>query len=234
MRIFRDDEVILRDPPNQGSEEDCPPAAGNVEYNWSLIPSLAGLRNNLPLLMCKGVAPRPTDTPEPLPTDTPEPLPTDTPEPLPTDTPEPLPTDTPEPIPTDTPELPTPEPTPEPPPGQDLIGTWLLGSMYKGRTAPQPILPGTTINAVFSADGSVSGSSGCNTYSGTYSVSDNNFLTISPLSVTQMACGEPEGVMEQEQAYLNVLQAASGYQVSGGQLQIFSNGGTDGLIYEAQ
>ena len=40
--------------------------------------------------------------------------------------------------------------------------------------------------------------------------------------------------MEQEQAYLNVLQAASGYQVSGGQLQIFSNGGTDGLMYQAQ
>ncbi len=40
--------------------------------------------------------------------------------------------------------------------------------------------------------------------------------------------------MEQEQAYLTVLQAASGYQTDGGQLSIFSDGGKDGMIYQAQ
>ena len=96
------------------------------------------------------------------------------------------------------------------------------------------VLPGTEINAVFSADGSVSGSSGCNTYSGTYSVDAQNYLTIGPLSVTQQMCSEPEGIMDQEQAYLNLFQAASGYQISGTALQIFSNGGKDGLNYQAQ
>ena len=226
VRIFRDDDVILRDPPDKGSQQDCPPEAGNVEYQLVVDSEFGGTAKQSAFVDVQGVAPVPTDTPEPLPTDTPEPLPTDTPEPLPTDTPEP--------IPTDTPELPTPEPTPEPPPGQDLIGSWLLISTYTGRMAPLMVLPGTELNVVFSADGSVSGSSGCNDYNGTYSVSANNFLTISPLSVTQKMCSEPEGVMDQEQAYLNILQAASGYQVSGGQLQIFSDGGTDGLIYEAQ
>ena len=165
-RIFRDDEEILLIRPIKAPKRIVHPLPGKIEYKLVVDSEFGGTAKQSAFVEVKGVAPRPTDTPEPLPTDTPEPLPTDTPEPLPTDTPEPLPTDTPEPIPTDTPELPTPEPTPEPPPGQDSIGTWLLGSMYKGRTAPQPILPGTTINAVFSADGSVSGSSGCNTYSG--------------------------------------------------------------------
>ena len=238
-RIFRDDDEILRDMPNKGSQQDCPPAAGKVEYKLVVDSEFGGTARQSAFVEVVGPAPRPTNTPIPEPPtpepDTPTPVPpTDTPEPLPTDTPEPLPTDTPEPLPTDTPELPTPEPTPEPPPGQDIVGAWLLISTYTGRTAPLMVLPGTELNAVFSADGSVSGSSGCNQYSGTYSVSANNFLTISPLSVTQQMCSDPEGIMDQEQTYLNVLQAASGYQVSGGQLQIFSNGGTDGLNYHAQ
>ncbi len=208
VRIFRNGDEIIRDPANQGSQQDCPPAAGRVEYQLVVDSEHGGSAKQSAFVDVRGI-PEPTATPIPQPTNTPEPSPTDTPEPQPTE-------------------------TPAPPPGQDLLGTWLLESMYTGRAAPKPVLAGTTITAVFNPDGSLSGSAGCNTYNGTYTVSADNFLTISSLAVSQQFCAEPAGIMEQEQAYQAILQAASGYQADGGQLHIFSNGGKDGLIYRAQ
>ncbi|HEY53473.1 MAG TPA: META domain-containing protein, partial [Caldilineae bacterium] len=208
VRIFRGDEVILRDPANPGSQQDCPPAAGQVEYKLVVDSEHGGTAQQSAFVDVQDAPPTPT--PEPVPTDTPEPP---------------------------TPEPPTPAPdtpTPEPPPGQDLLGAWLLDSMFKGRAAPQPVLPGTEITAVFSADGTLSGSAGCNTYNGTYTVGPDNSLSISPLIVSKQICEDPTGVMEQEQAYLTLLQAATGYQVYGGQLQILSSGGKDGLSYLAK
>ena len=207
VRIFRNDDVILRDPPSTGSQQDCPPAAGRVEYKLVVDSEHGGTARQSAFVDVQGVAPRPTNTPTPEPP-TPEP---DTP------TPEPPPTD-----------------TPEPPPGQDLIGAWLLESMFKGRAAPLVVLPGTELTIVFNPDGTLSGSGGCNSYNGTYTVGSDNNLSISPLVVTGLMCADPEGIMDQEQSYLSVLQAAAGYQVYGGQLQIFSNGGKDGLNYLAQ
>ncbi len=94
-RIFRDDEVIARDPQSTGTLKDCPPEAGNVEYQLVVDSEFGGTAKQSAFVDVQGVAPVPTDTPEPIPTDTPEPLPTDTPEPLPTDTPEPALTDPP-------------------------------------------------------------------------------------------------------------------------------------------
>jgi heat shock protein HslJ len=76
-----------------------------------------------------------------------------------------------------------------------LDGTsWQL-EFYR-KTTP---IPGSTITARF-ADGEITGSAGCNTY------------------------GDPEGVMEQEQMYLEWLSDAYKYQLSDDQLQIFWTG----------
>ena len=68
---------------------------------------------------------------------------------------------------------------------------WLVVSL-----AGQPVIPGTQITADFS-NGQVAGVSGCNNYSAPYEMSDAN-LTTGVAAVTMMACGEPQGVMEQE------------------------------------
>ncbi len=159
------------------------------------------------------VAPTPTDVP-PTPTDIP-PTPTDVP-PTPTKVP-PTPTDVP-PTPTDIPPTPTKvPPTPTDVPASSLEGTsWEL----------QGTLPDTGITAEFRG-GTISGSSGCNTYSGPYTSTraggSSNNISVGGLVASQMACDE--AIMEQEQAYLAALGAAQSYSIAGNTLTIAHAGG---------
>ena len=75
-----------------------------------------------------------------------------------------------------------------------------------------------------SEDGVVSGSGGCNSYQGTYTV-DGDSLTFGPLATTMMACSEPEGIMEVEAVVRGSLQSAAGYKIDGGQLHILNDRG---------
>ena len=81
------------------------------------------------------------------------------------------------------------------------------------------MLAGTTLTADFGKDGTLSGNSGCNTYSGGYKVNGDQ-ITIGPLASTMMACSDPVGVMEQEAQYLAALQSAATYQIEGNVLQL--------------
>ena len=78
------------------------------------------------------------------------------------------------------------------------------------------VLENTEITAIF-LRGKVSGSGGCNTYTGNYQTSDNT-ITISDLQGGRVACDQP--IMDQENAYLTALAAASSFQVQGDQLVI--------------
>jgi heat shock protein HslJ len=80
------------------------------------------------------------------------------------------------------------------------------------------LVPGTVITAVFSSDGKVAGSSGCNQYSGNYTVSGSSITFSGYMVATMMACPQP--VMDQETAYLKVLGGAKSYQVSGDQMTL--------------
>jgi len=78
-------------------------------------------------------------------------------------------------------------------------------------TGMTTVLLDTTLTADFSADYAISGSAGCNTYSGEYKM-DGQALTIpGPLATTAMACAEE--VMAQETVSLTNLQAVAGYKL---------------------
>lgn len=97
--------------------------------------------------------------------------------------------------------------------------TWLLES-YGEAGSRQTVLEETEITVFFdSAEGMVSGSAGANTYSAAYQISENT-LSIQAIARTEMYRLDPEGVMEQEDYYLETLQAAEGYEISAGKLQI--------------
>jgi len=101
---------------------------------------------------------------------------------------------------------------------------WFLSS-YGEQGNLISIIDGTEITATFdSAEGRVSGSSGCNTYFGEYEVEDDK-LSISEMAHTEMACLSPEGVMEQEQEYLFILSNALSFQADDTTLTIFCSGG---------
>lgn len=75
-----------------------------------------------------------------------------------------------------------------------------------GKTKP---IEGTTITAKFE-EGQVHGSSGCNTYFGSYEVSGGT-ISVGQIGMTEMACLEPEGSMEQEMVYLQFLGEAKSF-----------------------
>lgn len=108
--------------------------------------------------------------------------------------------------------------------------TWLLVA-YGGGGRPAAVMDGTGITAEF-AGGAVSGSSGCNSYGGSYTLV-NDQLTIEPnMMSTLMACESPKGIMQQEQLYLEGLAAAETITIEGDTLII--NYGFGQLYFEAQ
>lgn len=79
-------------------------------------------------------------------------------------------------------------------------------------------------------DGRVSGRGGCNLYSGPVEYG-GGMIKVGPLISTKMACMEA-GLMQQEIAYLNALQAAERYSVSmSGRLTITTRQGA--IVYDS-
>lgn len=98
-----------------------------------------------------------------------------------------------------------------------IAGKWRLVSM--GATAaPSTPLQTTELSANFEGD-RISGSGGCNRFTGSYQA-ESSTLSIGALASTRMAC--EESVMNQETNYLTALQGAQRYEINEqGELQIF-------------
>lgn len=109
--------------------------------------------------------------------------------------------------------------------------SWALETYKASSGSMVGVNPATTVNALFGADGKITGSAGCNSYNGVYLSSGQNGISIGPLAMTLMFCGEP-GVMDQETAYLANLQAAASYDVtSDGKLHLMDAAGMPVLVF---
>jgi heat shock protein HslJ len=103
---------------------------------------------------------------------------------------------------------------------QDLAGSeWDVVQYNNGRMAVVSILNGTELTALFGDTGELSGSAGCNQYIGSYTI-DGNTIQIGQLGSTMRLCPEPEGIMEQEQAFMAALQSAATFSIEGDMLQM--------------
>jgi heat shock protein HslJ len=128
----------------------------------------------------------------------------------------------------------TPVPTTAPITDAALVGTWYLKAM----TGPGGSNPVQTMNvqitAVFSGQGAIGGSGGCNSYNGPYTLTgqvqpNGNGITIGPLITTLMYCADSSNT---EQTYLQILQSAVAYTVNtNNQLTITSSAGNL-LVFE--
>lgn len=106
------------------------------------------------------------------------------------------------------------------PVSQTLAGSnWDAISYNNGRQAVVSLINGTTITAQFGADGRVTGSAGCNTYFAAYKVSGDSMAIDAPGS-TRRACASPDGVMAQEAQFLQSLQLATRFRISGSRLEL--------------
>jgi len=91
-------------------------------------------------------------------------------------------------------------------PSTTLSGTsWVVTSIAKVSTIV------TRPTMVFGADGSITGTTGCNRYSGTYET-DGAKLTIGSVSSTAMACADPDA-SAQEADFTAALSGAVSWDI---------------------
>jgi len=114
-----------------------------------------------------------------------------------------------------------------------LVGTtWQATSYNNGRGGAQSIATGTEITAIFGADGTLSGSAGCNNYATTYQVITSTMKISPAIAATMMMCPDP--VMQQETAYLTALPTATTYRIESTRLELRDAKGALQASYEAK
>ena len=123
----------------------------------------------------------------------------------------------------------SPTPTPVPSGPLELAGTrWVLIKYLSPDGDDVTVPASVTPTAEFTAD-TMSGRSGCNTFSAGYTLDGDNF-TLTEVASTMMACEEPMASVETAYlAALAVLDKAA--LLDDGNLQLWDSGGKTTLIY---
>jgi heat shock protein HslJ len=103
--------------------------------------------------------------------------------------------------------------------GTETLGgsEWEISAYNNGRGGVRTLVAATRMSIAFGEDGTVSGSSGCNTFSGTY-FADGATIEIGPVVLTKKMCAAEE-VMEQEEQFLAALGNSAMYEIRGDRLQ---------------
>ncbi|MGD2145782.1 MAG: META domain-containing protein [Anaerolineae bacterium] len=115
-----------------------------------------------------------------------------------------------------------------------LVGTeWTLVSLHSSNLIEDTEIP------LYFTDRYLGGRMTCNHYgggpdSGAYTATDDGRFMIDEVAVTVRLCLEPEGVMEQEAAYIEALLDAAAYQIINDRLEIAAANGEIVLAFEAK
>ena len=117
---------------------------------------------------------------------------------------------------------------------EGLVGTeWTLTSLRGDSLIEETEIP------LYFTDRYLGGRMTCNHYgggpdSGAYTATDDGSFTIDEVAVTVRLCLEPEGVMEQEAAYIEALLDAATYQIINDRLEITDASGETLLVFEPE
>ncbi len=106
--------------------------------------------------------------------------------------------------------------------GTDDLATLQAAPWTLSELDGQSIDASAGITATFGADGSLTGSAGCNDYFGDYST-DGALLTVSQLAATRKAC--EQDVMDTEGLFLTLLETAATWSLDGSTLTVTSSDG---------
>jgi heat shock protein HslJ len=83
----------------------------------------------------------------------------------------------------------------------------------------------TSMSTAMFAGGQLTGSGGCNQFTASYEV-EGDQITIGPAAATRKFCNEPEGIMDQEQQYLEALGRATTFSLTPEKLELRAEGGS--------
>jgi len=108
---------------------------------------------------------------------------------------------------------------------------WSLQSYAGPDGTTVPALNSTPVTAMFTADGNVNGSGGCNQYSARYLVRETTMI-VSGITTTKMNC-PGGGVMLQEDRYYSLLEETAALRVHNRVLTLYSTAGEPLLVFAA-
>ena len=91
------------------------------------------------------------------------------------------------------------------------------------RLLGKDLIPDTKATLAFEGD-QIGGSASCNRYFGGVTIEDET-LSFGMVGSTEMWCGEPEGLMDQEIDYLKALGSIARYSVENDELTLFDADG---------
>lgn len=102
--------------------------------------------------------------------------------------------------------------------GPAMEGQWKLAAF-----GADALAEGVEITMEVRPDGTAGGTGGCNRYTGKISSAADGSLSIGPIAATRRMCPPPQ--IDAETRYLQSLEKAQGWRVSGGQLELLDGGG---------
>jgi heat shock protein HslJ len=91
-------------------------------------------------------------------------------------------------------------------------------------------IDGITVNLEFNENGKLAGSSGCNSYTGTYTVISGKSIAITAATVTLIDC--EQDINTQEADFIDGLKNSKTAEIEGNQLRLYAEGGKTGLVLE--
>ncbi len=105
---------------------------------------------------------------------------------------------------------------------------WRLAS-FGAAGSESSLVAGTTVTLKFGEDGRASGSTGCNSYGGTYQVRGDN-ISFGRLISTKRACLD-QNANQQESRFLSALESANRFRISANRLTLLSDRGRNALNF---
>jgi heat shock protein HslJ len=109
--------------------------------------------------------------------------------------------------------------------------TWSATGVNNGQQAVTGLVTGTTVTATFADDGTVSGSAGCNRFTGEYTL-DGDAVAIGPLATTRKAC--EDDVMTQEAAFVAAMENATTVAIDGSTMELRDDEGALQVSFSAE
>lgn len=108
--------------------------------------------------------------------------------------------------------------------------SWSVLNINNGRQAVVSLVSGSTVTMAFDTAGRVSGTTGCNRYTGAYRA-EGDALRFSSVAATLRACADP-AVDEQEQAFLRALETVATLGFEGDRLVLRDQDGAMAIVLE--
>jgi heat shock protein HslJ len=106
---------------------------------------------------------------------------------------------------------------------------WSLQSFAATDGTVTPVLNGTLITANFKQDGQLTGSGGCNQYSGRYMV-QQTLIVVSRVTTTSMACWDANTTLQEEQYYIS-LEDVYALRIHDRTLTLYDSTGKPRLVF---